>query len=145
MVNFLHVKWLKVGLCVFHPSAKFHSSSVKEPPLRYASSSLSCWLSSFVPDISSACVPRFLFCCAYRVRKEDIHVCSTSWWHFKTDLRTCSQFHKRSKEVLQDCLLMTSTQPTHTHIHTQQWIVRTIHRHNGFYTIFLSACTPNPF
>ncbi|XP_016121299.1 endophilin-B1-like isoform X1 [Sinocyclocheilus grahami] len=33
MVNFLHVKCLKVGLCVFHSSAK-HCSASEEPPLR---------------------------------------------------------------------------------------------------------------
>lgn len=119
MANFLHVKWLKVGQCVFRSSAK-QCSALEEPPLRHASSSLSCWLSSFVPDISSVCVPRFLFCCGYRVWKEDIYVCSTSWWHFKTALRPWPQFHKRSKEVLQD-LLMTSTQPT-VHTHTYIYI-----------------------
>lgn len=105
-------------VCVFHSSAK-QCSALEEPPLRHTSSSLSCWLSSFVPDISSVCVPRFLFWCASSVWKEDIYVCSTSWWHFKTALRPWPQFHKRSKEVLQD-LLMTSTQPTHTYTPLKQ-------------------------
>lgn len=52
-------------VCVFHSSAEFHSA-LEEAPLRHTSSSLSCWLSSFVPDISSMCVSRFLFCCVYR-------------------------------------------------------------------------------